>query len=407
MSVAEKINSLLDKFDQRRGKIDLSLDRIKIFLNKIGNPHLQVPPVIHFAGTNGKGSTIAFLKAMIEADGKTCHVYTSPHLVRFNERIAVSGKDIEDDFLLETLQQLEKDYEAQDEVKLTFFELTTIAAFIAFSKVKADFTLLETGLGGLYDATNLIDKPLLTVITPISIDHTEFLGNTIKSIAYGKAGIIKPGVLCISAPQVADAKEVLLRIANEKGSEILFVEPQNDLPELSLKGEHQKINASTAIAVAKEIGLSEAAIQKGLFTAKWNARMQHLTNGELPSLLPNGYELWLDGAHNIAGAETLAKEIKSPAYLIMGMLNNRDAKAYLEILKNKIKAFYAIPIPGHDNCHEPEKLKLIAESLGIKAFANNNAAAAIKDILDEGQAPSSIFICGSLYLAGEILKSNS
>jgi len=339
---------------------------------------------------------------MIEADGKSCHVYTSPHLIRFNERIAVNGEEIDNARLLPILEELEGEYEKyKHEIKLTFFELTTIAAFMAFARSHADYTLLETGMGGRYDATNLFTKPLLTVITPISIDHTEFLGSTIADIAYEKAGIIKPGVTCISAPQVSEAKKVL-----EAAGPITFAEIPKSLPQLALNGAHQKINAATAIAAARNLGLSEIAIQQGLTSAKWNARMQRLKHGALADMLPAGYELWLDGAHNLAGAESLAAEIKGPTYLIIGMLNNKDAHAYLNAFKGKIKGIYAIPIPGGHNDFKPEELKNIAQNLEIKAFAATDAASAIKDILQNDKSPSSIFICGSLYLAGHILESN-
>ncbi len=392
MTTAAKINALLDKFGQKQGKIDLSLDRLREFLGKIGNPHLKIPPVIHFAGTNGKGSTIAFLKAIIEADGQSCHVYTSPHLVRFNERIAINGKDIDDESLLKILQYLDLEH-TKHQIELTFFELTTIAAFIAFAKFPAAFTLLETGMGGRYDATNVTEK-ILTIITPISIDHTEFLGDTIEKIANEKAGIIRASVPCISASQTDEVKKILTA-----AGKITFAEIPNDLPKLSLKGDHQKTNAAAAIFAARTLGLSKSAITRGLSQAKWNARLQQLKRGDLVNLLPKNYELWLDGAHNIAGAETLAAEIKKfdkPVYLIVGMLNNKDIKTYLTILKPAVKAIYTIPIP--------DAASDIAATAGI---AMPDAASAIKDILKNQSSPASIFICGSLYLAGHILKSNS
>lgn len=409
--VQNKINTLLDKFEQKRGKIDLSLGRITAFLEKIGNPQLNIPPVIHFAGTNGKGSTLAFLKAMIEASGKTCHAYTSPHLVRFNERITIAGREIDNDSLLKTLERVDSEYENhKHEIELTFFELTTIVAFIAFSQSKADYTLLETGLGGRYDATNLIARPLCTVITPVSYDHMDFLGNYLSSIAREKAGIMKKHVPCISSPQMEEVAKILEECAREVAAELEFAPLIANLPELSLKGEHQKINASTAARTASEIGIGQEAIEKGFTTAKWPARMQKLIKGKLPELLPAGFDLWLDGAHNLAGAEALAVEISKstkPVYLVVGMLNTKDASSYFNALKNQAKAVYTIPIPDDLKTFTAVDLAKIAATAGFPAIAAANEEEAIKEIVSSQTAPASIFITGSLYLAGYILKDNS
>ena len=399
----QQITDLLKKFEQKRGKIDLSLTRIVAFLEKLGNPHLKTPPVIHFAGTNGKGSTIAFLRAMIEASGKTCHIYTSPHLVNYNERIVLAGAEISDEALYKVLQEV--DQKADDE-NLTYFEITTAAAFLAFASCKADYLLLETGLGGRLDCTNVIPVPLLTVITPISFDHTEFLGNTLTAIAGEKAGIMKANRPCISAPQLPEAIAALTKKANELNCDLQFAEVL-DLPKLSLCGEHQKINASTAIACAKSLGVSQSAIDKGLQTAKWRARLQKLEKGELVDLLPPNFELWLDGAHNPDGAKVLADFIKTnfqnrKKYLIVGMLENKDAAEYSTFFEGLFDKVYTIPILNQ-KCYTSQKLAEFFENTTAMPSANE----AVSEIVKENQIDSSIFIAGSLYLAGQILENNS
>jgi dihydrofolate synthase/folylpolyglutamate synthase len=323
-----KIDELLNEFQKKRGKIDLSLDRIIAFMEKLGSPQLKLPPVIHIAGTNGKGSTLAFLRAMIEAEGKTCHVYTSPHLMKFNERIVLRGKEISDDYLLEILSTVER---LARGLELTFYEITTAAAFLAFSQIQADYLLLETGLGGRFDATNIIPNPLLTIITPISFDHMEFLGNNLVQIAGEKAGIMKEGVPCVVAPQKVEVLELFSRKANEKNAELIVAKPKN-IENLALKGAHQMINAAVAATAAEKIGISYKGVQRGYQTAIWRGRLQKLTKGELPKYLLDNHELWLDGAHNEDGAKVLSEHFaatKKPLFLILGMMKRKNPADFL------------------------------------------------------------------------------
>ena len=400
----DSINQLLHKFEQKFKKIDLGLDRIYSFMDVIGRPHLSLPTTIHLAGTNGKGSTIAFLKAMIEAAGKTCHVYTSPHLVNFNERIQIRGRDIEDRYLLELLQFVDS---VSENSNLTYFELTTAAAFKAFADNPADFLLLETGLGGRLDATNIVPPPKLCLFTPISFDHMEYLGESLKQIATEKAGIIKDGSICLTAPQKPEVLEVLF----SKAPDLIIADADYKMPELSLAGEHQRTNALLAMEAAKTLGINERAILKGLTTAKWRARMQKLTKGELPSILPEGAELWLDGAHNDAGAEVIAKHISAnngkPWVMICGMMKTKDSRAYLRHFIGKVRNIYTIDIPGEPNAKAAHELAMVARSLAFNTTASESALDAVQKILAIHRGNVNILITGSLYLAGRILEKNS
>lgn len=407
--------------------IDLGLERVVEALKKMGNPHLKLPPVIHIAGTNGKGSTLAFLRAILEAEGYNCHVYTSPHLVEFNERIVVAGKEISDEFLNEVLNETKN---LTDSVNLTFFEGTTLAAILAFSKVKADFVLLETGMGGRLDATNIIDDPLLTIITPISLDHTEFLGDTLAKIAFEKASIMKKGAPCVSAPQVAKVAEVLKNYADKIGCQLLLVSHQKDSdnqsPHLkpSLPGKHQYMNAAVAVKSVLELKnkgykISDTAIEKGVSSAKWLARLQDVSD-------IFGIETYLDGSHNPQGAKTISEFLKDKNseeekgnevanYLIIGMLKNKDVEGFLKNLnpkKSNVKKIFFIEIPDEPNSANPEELKKIADSLNfISEIAKNlddalNKIIAIKEreIQNPEQKNKRVIICGSLYLAGWVLE---
>ncbi len=401
-----RISELLGKFEEKRGKIDLSLHRVKQFLEKLGSPHIKTPPVIHFAGTNGKGSTIAFLKAMIEGNGQTCHVYTSPHLVRFNERIVIGGKEISDDFLYDILSEVEKQAEDSD---VTFFEITTAAAFLAFSQTPADFLLLETGLGGRLDTTNVIPSPLLTAITPISHDHMEFLGSTLAEIAKEKAGIMKRGVPCISTPQEPEAQKVIEDYAGEMDIELEFSSSYPDLPPLALPGEHQRINASLAVDCARKIGLSGDAVTYGLQSAKWRARLQMLNRGKLAALVPKFSALWLDGAHNTAGAKALAEFFRnshSPFYLVLGMMERKSPEEFLRHFSGMAKTVYTVKIDSNEPSHDAEKLAEIARSLGFDAKPVDGVERALIDIAISEHKASNILVAGSLYLAGQVLAQN-
>lgn len=398
-----KINEILDRFAKTYKKIDLSLERLREFLVEIGNPHQNLPPVIHVAGTNGKGSTIAFLKSILETSGKRCHVYTSPHLVSFNERIQVAGKSISDDFLYDLLKQVDEASQGKD---LTFFEKTTAVAFLAFSQIPADYLLLETGLGGRLDATNIVSKKILTIITPISLDHTELLGDTLELIAAEKAGIMARSVPCLSAFQDPVVMKILDAKAEEKNCDIKYAGVITDLPNLALKGEFQKQNASLAVFAASKLGIDKATCLRGIQYAKWPARMQHIKDGKYLELLPDTYELWLDGGHNPAAAEKIVKSLK-PDIIIIGMLNTKDAKEFIKHFSGKVKALCAVPIEGEELSYKPEELAKISANLGINSFFAENIEDALTNIVINFSGNLKILICGSLYLAGNFLEKNN
>lgn len=416
--------------------IDLSLGRIERLLEKLGNPHDKLPPVIHIAGTNGKGSTTAFLKAMLEAVGLRVHVYTSPHLVRFHERISLPDGDgksrpISEPDLVNLLTRVSQVNAGEP---ITFFEITTAAAFLAFSEVPADAVLLEVGLGGRLDATNVVSNPALTIITPIAMDHADKLGGTLAEIAGEKAGILKPGVPAIVSLQEDEALDVIRQRASQVGAPVvawgyhfdayeqrgrLVFQQENvllDLPRPSLIGRHQIINAGTAVAAAlqlRQFSLNEQVIGRGLTEAEWPARMQRLKHGALSDLLSSGSELWLDGGHNPACAAAIAQTLadleersSSPLHLIVGMMGQKDAAGFFGPFRGLVKSIVTVPIPGaHEAPYEPEALARIARDLGFKASATADVPAAIRQIEAEETAPKRILICGSLYLAGHVLAA--
>ncbi|WP_341895639.1 folylpolyglutamate synthase/dihydrofolate synthase family protein [Ferrovibrio terrae] len=418
--------------------IDLSLDRIRALLARLGDPHLHLPPVFHVAGSKGKGSTTAFLRAMAEAAGYRVHAYTSPHLVRFNERIRLAGNLIDDAKLIALLERCEQ---VNAGTPITFFEITTAAAYLAFAEVPADLVLLETGLGGIADTTNVIPQPALTALTPIGIDHVAFLGDTIAKIAANKAGILKDGVPCVVGPQPAEAITVIEARAAETKSP-LFRQGRDwtvretadgliwrdrmvelSLPRPALLGAHQVVNAGVAIACARylpgfEIGPD--AIATGLRQVDWPARMQRLTKGPLPDLLPPGTELWLDGAHNAMAGEALAAALKllppRPTWLLAGMLNTKDAAGFLKPLAAGLQAARCIAIPGEANSLSAEELVSAARAVGLTAEPAGSPEAAMRQIAetiraDAASAPAPtharVIIAGSLYLAGRILSENA
>ena len=418
--------------------IDLSLGRVERLLGKLGSPETRLPPVIHIAGTNGKGSVTAYLKAIFQAAGKRVHVYTSPHLVRFHERIELAGKDgkaraISEDALVDVLMRVNAVNDGDD---ITQFEITTAAAFLAFSETPADVLLLEVGLGGRLDATNVIPKPALSIITPISMDHAEKLGPTLSKIALEKAGILKRGVTGIVAPQVDEVMRVIEARANVAGSPIivggrdydafeqngrLIIQREDtllDLPLPALIGRHQVTNAGAAIAAVltlaeqrPELGLDEAAIAKGLRTVEWPARMQRLISGPLPDLLGTDTELWLDGGHNPAAGDMLADTLVSleekapkPTYLVVGMMGQKDALGFLAPFRGLVRTIYTVPIPGaHEAPHSEETLAEIARSAGLSAIYSAGVIDALEMIVDLPVENKRVLICGSLYLAGHVL----
>lgn len=393
---------ILAKFAATYKKIDLSLERLRVFLAEVGNPQEKMPPIIHFAGTNGKGSTLAFLRAILEAAGHSVHAYTSPHLVKFNERITLNGEHISDELLGELLQEID---EKTDAHPLTYFEKTTALAFLAYARKPADFLLLETGLGGLHDATNIMDEKLLTIITPIAIDHVEYLGSDLLGIAAEKAGIMRAETPCILGEQ---SEEVEAFFDEMEGFEIIKSTPQK-FAQLGLHGEFQHINAATATAAAKHLGIAQEHIEQGLREANWAARMQEIESGKLHGLLPENCELWLDGGHNAAGGAAIAASLQ-PDYIVMGMLKNKDFSGFLQHFDAEKTEIITINIENMAEAETAETLAQTASALGFKAHPEQNVEIALKklqSVIEKTPLKNKVLICGSLYLAGEFLGKNN
>ncbi len=403
--------------------IDLTLDRVHRLLAALDHPERRLPPVIHIAGTNGKGSTQAMIRAGLEAGGDRVHAYTSPHLARFHERIRLAGELISEPALTALLDEC---VTANGPDEITFFEITTCAAFLAFARTKADWTLLEVGLGGRLDATNVVDKPRLSIITPVSLDHESFLGDTVAKIAGEKAGIIKRGVPVIVGPQSPEGLEVIEAQAARLGAPVLaygqhwnvweergrlIYQDENgllDLPLPNLPGPHQIQNAGAAITALRALGRDAAACEAAVTRAEWPARMQRLRHGPLVDLAPQ-VELWLDGGHNPAGgaavAATLARMPTRETHLICGMLNTKDVAGYMQPLAGQVTRLHAVSIPGEKNTLPAETTRDAALSVGIPAEAAASVASALAGIA--AQTPGArVLICGSLYLAGAILREN-
>lgn len=403
--------------------IDLTLDRVERLLAALGHPERSLPPVIHIAGTNGKGSTQAMIRAGLESMGKRVHAYTSPHLARFHERIRLAGSLISEPDLAALLDECEA---ANGGAPITFFEITTCAAFLAFARTPADYTLLEVGLGGRLDATNVVTDPRLTIITPVSLDHQQYLGDTVAAIAGEKAGILKRRVPCIVGPQTDEGLAAIESRAARLGAP-LFVHGQHwraweergrliyqdetgllDLPLPNLPGPHQIDNAGAAIAALRQLGADEAACEAAVTRAEWPARMQRLTRGPLVTAA-GPCELWLDGGHNPAGGEavaaTLARMAPKPTHLILGMLNTKDIAGYLRPLAAHAASLTAVSIPGEANTLSAEETQSAARAAGFQADTAPSVASAVATIAaaDPG---SRILICGSLYLAGGVLREN-
>ena len=408
--------------------IDLSLERIERILARLGNPERKLPPVIHVAGTNGKGSTVAYLRSILEQAGLKVHCYTSPHLVKFHERIYVAGETIPEEKLSALLEECET---ANGESPITFFEITTAAAFLAFARTPADYLILEVGLGGRLDATNVISKPAVSVITTIDYDHQQYLGNTLTAIAHEKAGILKQNVPAVIGAQpdearaeierVAEAIGALLRIANQEWQSFeqhgrLVFQDESGLLDLSLpqlKGRHQIDNAGNAIAAIRLLDdsrVTEAHIEQGLKSVTWPARMQRLGLGALTALLPGDAELWLDGGHNPSAGRVIARAFSDindrhsrPLVLIWGMLNTKDAGSFIEPFAGLAKRVVTITIPGEPNAVPAEELAEIARSRNLSAETATSLTKALGQALLTTPAPR-ILICGSLYLAGHVLS---
>jgi dihydrofolate synthase / folylpolyglutamate synthase len=414
--------------------IDLSLGRIEALLAKLGNPQDRLPPVVHVAGTNGKGSFTAFLKAMLEAAGKRVHVYTSPHLVRFHERIELAGADgkarpISERELVDRLLHVQR-INANDAI--TYFEITTAAAFLAFAEHPADALILEVGLGGRLDATNVVEHPVLSVIMPVSMDHTDKLGVTLADIAREKAGILKRGIPAVISVQPPEALEVITGVAQNLGAtlslwgqdyeafeqrgRLVFQSAERllDLPLPALMGHHQIANAGTAVAAAlhlDRLAIGDGAIERGLLDVSWPARMQQLNNGLLSRLLMPGTELWLDGGHNAAGGQAVAQTLAEleerapkPVGLVLGMMGQKDVHGFLEHFRGLVRRVVTVPIPGGpEAAHSPDELAAIAASVGFNAEPASDVQTAIRRLQEAEEEPLRILICGSLYLAGHVL----
>ncbi|WP_439538260.1 bifunctional folylpolyglutamate synthase/dihydrofolate synthase [Sphingomonas sp.] len=404
----------------------LGLSRITALLDRIGNPHRNLPPVLHVAGTNGKGSTCAFLRAAVEAAGLTAHVYSSPHLVRFNERIRLAGQLIDDATLATLLEQV---LDAGGDIGASFFEVTTAAAFLAFARTPADACIIEVGLGGRLDATNVIPAPAACAIAQLGIDHQAFLGDTPEAIAGEKAGIAKPGVPLVT---MAYGDSVTARIAEVAAAanapvhalgtawdftvtpdRLLYRDAQGEVatPLPTLAGPHQPTNLALAIATLRHqttLTIPDSAFAAAATAARWPARMQRLTPGPLHALLPEGSELWLDGGHNEAAAQSVSATLAQvangrPAHLILGMLSNKDATGLLAPFTPLAASFTAVPVPGHAH-HDPADLAATARALGIPSSATApDVPTALAGI--HADAPL-VLILGSLYLAGQVLREN-
>lgn len=413
-------------------KIDLSLGRIERLLAALGNPEKKLPPVLHIGGTNGKGSVTAIARAVLEAAGHRVHVYTSPHLVRFNERIRLAGMLIDDDQLAELLEECEQ---ANNGEPITFFEITTAAAFLGFSQVPADACIVEVGLGGRLDATNVISNPLICGISPVHLDHQNFLGHRLADIAAEKAGIIKPGVPVVVSRQPAAVERVIRDVAKELRAplrscptdwrvrpgkleeEFIFEDRQAKIlfPRPRLAGEHQLLNAGQAIAMLRaqtELKVTEAALRAGLDWARWPARLQRIDSGKLSDLLPAGGELWLDGGHNRAAGKVLKHFFRSveteqtPFYLVTGMMNGKDAGGFLKNFAGLAHSVYAVSVPGEAGAMPSAQVAAAASGVGLQGKMARDVPAALRAIAEISRAdnPPVVLVTGSLYLAGEVLR---
>jgi dihydrofolate synthase/folylpolyglutamate synthase len=416
-------------------EIDLSLERLERLLSRLGNPHRKLPPVFHVAGTNGKGSTCAFLRACLEASGRRVHVYTSPHLIRFNERIRIAGKLIENEALAELLREILARNGGQP---ITFYELTTALAFLAFSREPADACIIEVGLGGRMDATNIIEAPLVTGIAQLGLDHQQWLGPTILDIAREKAGIAKKGVPMVVSrypkavnariAEVAGVAGAPLHMRGDDWDAVLYegalhyrdVSGRLTLPLPRLAGPHQLDNAALAVAMLRTqsllphgLPITEAALRAGMGWAEWPARLQRLDPGPLLNRLPAGSVLWIDGGHNPAAGRALADAFREhvleerPFYLVVGMLAVKDAAGFLKAFSGRATAVYTVPVPGHD-CHSPEDLARVADEVGLPGIASADTASALSEIARgaDRARPPVVLVTGSLYVAGDALREN-
>lgn len=408
-------------------RIDLSLERMRVLCAALGDPQHKLPPVIHVAGTNGKGSTVAIIRAIAEAAGLKVHAYTSPHLVRFNERIRLAGKLIDDEALNAILDRIEA-VMAQTNSEATVFESTTAAAFLAMAETPADLAIIEVGLGGVLDATNVIERALLSVITPVDYDHAEFLGTDLAGIASEKAGVLKAGAPAVIARQREEAMAAIERRAADVHARLTVLgvdfdawaergglafqtaELFMDLPAPALAGAHQIDNAALAVAAAVELDLPEAAIAEGLKAVRWPARLQRISAGPYGEAARAAEaELWLDGGHNPHAAKALAAFLAErqaraprPLALICGMLSNKDAGGFFAALKDSQATVFTVGFDGA--AAEPTALAAVARGHGLAATPAGSVGEAVDLALRLGAGR--VAICGSLYLAGEVLGAS-
>ncbi len=408
----------------------LGLDRIRALLDRLGHPEAALPPIFHVAGTNGKGSTCAFLRAGLEAAGHKVHLYTSPHLVRFNERIRLAGRLIEDEALAILLSEV---LDAADGLTISFFEATTAAAFLAFARTPADACVIEVGLGGRLDATNAIPVSLVGGIAQLGLDHQQFLGTTIEQVAAEKAGIAREGVPLLTQLYPRRAADRVREVAEAAGASwlprggtwdaiasdgrLLYRDAGGELalPLPRLPGNHQAMNAGLALAMLRHqdrLALPPASLRALTGWAEWPARLQRLAPGPLTALLPDGAQLWLDGAHNPAAARSIAAWLDSgalgtgPIHVAMGILANKDLPGIMRPFGGSAAMIHAVPVPGHAH-HPPEAIAAEARKLGLSALPSENVEAALATIARlSAEAPPAVLIMGSLYLAGEVLAAN-
>jgi dihydrofolate synthase/folylpolyglutamate synthase len=432
VDAAETLQDILARFDRYHpSRIDLTLDRIARLLAELGDPHRNLPPVIHVAGTNGKGSTIAFLFAICEAAGLSVSAYTSPHLMNFTERFVLGGREISASALCDLLGHVDAVNAGKP---ITEFEIVTAAAFLALSRTPADIVLLETGLGGRYDATNVIDAPLATVITPVSLDHEEFLGTDIATVAAEKAAIQKPQVPSIVAPQPHEASQVIARIGDEvgaiafrAGAEWSFETTDKgfiyrtaattlSLPTQSLFGAHQTVNAATAIAClsqSKALAISDANLAIGIASAIWPSRLQRLIDGVLRRRLSTDWEVWLDAGHNAAAGAALAAALRQinanrplPLHIVFGMLDDKDPMAFLSPLAELTRSVTAVPLADEPRSHDPQTSAAALTRAGITAGWAPSLDAAF-GTLAETRGGARVLVCGSHVLVGTALHANA
>ncbi|MET4896036.1 folylpolyglutamate synthase/dihydrofolate synthase family protein [Sphingomonadaceae bacterium jetA1] len=406
----------------------LGLERITQLLGRVGDPHHHLPPVFHVAGTNGKGSTCAFLRAAIEASGQRVHVYSSPHLVRFNERIRIAGDLITDPALAAVLAEV---LDQADGIGASFFEVTTAAAFLCFARTPAAATIIEVGLGGRLDATNILPSPAVCGIAALGIDHEAFLGNRLVDIAREKAGIAKRDTPLVTMDYPRPIRDAIAKVAGDAGAPVfarhdgwtsdndarsVHYQDRNGslrLPRPMLAGAHQSRNLALAVAMLRHqqaIAVNDDALRLAADRTRWPARMQQLSDGPLTRILPDGSVCWLDGAHNPSAATPVARLMtgwrsRGPSALVIGMLANKDAGPVIRKLAGMVDLVVTIPVPDHA-CHPPEALAVHADALGIPTRPAADAADALRQITRHFAAPVKVLIAGSLYLAGDVLRAN-